>query len=422
MPDIPFPRGMRDLLPNQALFRNELLKKIESVFQRYGFLTIDTPMLESIKVLKAKGGIGEDTKLIFETTEDELGLRYDLTVSLARYVGMHQELPLPFKRYAIGKSWRREEPQRLRYREFTQADVDIVGGNTALADAEVICTVATALDELGVGYFIRINSRVMMDSLLAAFGVKKEQFMDVLRIVDKLDKQGRDKVAEMLSSMGLEKETVRRIDDIINMQGSNAEKLNFAESVVKDKSSADISTTLGFAAAYGIKGDIRVDFSVVRGFDYYTGTVFEFMDAGGEKSSLGGGGRYDGLVGLYSGRSVPATGASLGIDRILELMGFSSSTKYTYAKLFVINVKDSNYGYALKMANWFRSRGIATDINLSTRNISNQLSYANSLSFPYAVIVGDAEEKEGKVKLRNLTSGDETTVTAEEALATVGNG
>ena len=420
MADIPFPRGMRDLLPNEALFRNELLKKIESVFQRYGFLSIDTPTLESVKVLKAKGGIGEDTKLIFETTEDELGLRYDFTVSLARYMGMHQELPLPFKRYAIGKAWRREEPQRLRYREFTQADIDIVGGERAQTDAEIVGTIAKVLDEIGIDYVIRLSSRALMDSLLASFGVKSGQFMDVMRAVDKLDKLGRDKVVELLNALGLDRDQISRIDDLINRKGSNADKLDFAATVSKDKSVEELRSAIESAQSYGIRGTIVVDFSIVRGFDYYTGMVLEIADASGEKNSIGGGGRYDKLVGIYSGKDLTAVGVSLGIDRILDIMKFSDSPKQTYAKLFVINVKDSNYRYALGVANWFRGRGIATDINLSTRNISNQLSYANSLKFEYAAIVGDVEEQSNKIKLRNLVSGEETTVTNDEALKMMG--
>ena len=419
MPDIPFPRGMRDLLPNEALFRNELLKKVESVFQRYGFLLIDTPTLESVKVLKAKGGIGEDTKLIFETTEDGLGLRYDFTVSLARYMSMHQELPLPFKRYAIGKSWRREEPQRLRYREFTQADIDIVGGDSVASDAEAISTAAKALDEIGFSYVIRLNSRALIDSLLSAFGIKEAQFMDVIRTVDKLDKLGRDKVVERLGEIGLSRDQVSRVDELINMQGPNAEKLAAAAAVSGDKSVADLRAVVDLIGSYGVKGRVSIDFSVMRGFDYYTGMVVEIADANGEKSAFGGGGRYDKLIGIYSGKSLPATGISIGIDRVLDVMGFSSSTKQTYAKLFVINVKSSNYSYALRVANWFRDRGVATDINLSARNISNQLSYANSLKFGYAAIIGDIEEQAGKLKLRDLASGEESVVALEEALGIV---
>ncbi|MCL4389534.1 histidine--tRNA ligase [Candidatus Marsarchaeota archaeon] len=419
MPDIPFPRGMRDLLPNAALFRNEMLAKIESVFKRFGFLAIDTPVLETLSILKAKGSIGDEAKLLFETTEDNLGLRYDLTVSLGRYVAMHGDLSMPFKRYAIGKAWRREEPQRLRYREFTQADVDIVGGDEVPANAEAIGTAATALDEIGVDYVVRINSRVLMNSLLGKFGVANEKCADVLRIVDKLDKLGEDKVAGMLQEIGLGGSVVSKIADLINTSTANEEKIALAKKLGAD-GIAELEDTVRLLGAYGIKGKVSIDFSIVRGLDYYTGIVFEFSDASGkEKSSLGGGGRYDNLVGLYGNKQMPATGASLGIDRILELMNFTKSEQCTYARLFVINVNRGNYDYAVGLANWFRSMGVATDINLASRNISNQLSYANSLKFAYAVIVGDAEQSQGKLKLRNLVSGEERIVSREEALSEI---
>ncbi len=420
MADIPFPRGVRDLLPNAALFRNELLRKVEGVFQRYGFLTIDTPMLESLKILNANGAIGEDAKLIFEIKGDELGLRYDQTVSLARYMGMHQELPLPFRRYAIGRAWRRDEPQKGRYREFTQADVDIIGGETASADAEVIAVAGKALEGLGIEYKARISNRAMMNSILDKFGVKAELHVETMRIIDKLEKLGRDKIVELLSSLGLEKEQVGRIDGLINMQGTNEEKIAFAKSITNDKSVEDLASLIGLIGLYGLGGDIAVDFSIVRGLDYYTGVVFEFADKLGRiRGSIAAGGRYDSLIETYSGRKMPAAGASLGIDPILDIMGFMDSPKYTYAKLFVINVKDSNYQYALSVANWFREKGIATEVNLSNRNISNQLSYANSLKFPYAAIIGDIEQGSKKIKLRNLVSGEEILVSQEEALQTI---
>jgi histidyl-tRNA synthetase len=412
---------MRDLLPNAALFRNELIAKVEKVFQVFGFLTIDTPMLESIDILKAKGGIGDESKLIFETTEDNLGLRYDLTVSLGRYIGMHQELPMPFKRYAIGKAWRREEPQHLRHREFTQADVDIVGGEAAQTTTEVIAAAGRAFDEIGIEYVVRINSRSIMNEVLDKFGVDPKMHADVMRIVDKLDKMGRDKILEMLGELGLVRDVISRIDTLINMQGSNSEKLAYIATLsIGEGALAELKGVLELLPSYQLKGNIVIDFSIVRGLDYYTGVVFEFSEASGkEKASIGAGGRYDGLIGMYGSRSLPAVGASIGINRVLDILGFEKSEKMTYAKLFVINIKKENYQYAVKVANWFRSKGIPTDINLSQRNISNQLSYANSLKFGFAAIIGDAEQSKNKIKLRDLVSGEENEMSIEEALLAI---
>ena len=418
MPDLPIARGVRDLLPNAALFKNEAIKRIEKVFQSFGFLTIDTPYIESLKVLKAKGGIGDEAKLIFELKDEDLGLRYDQTVSLARYITMHQELPLPFKRYAIGKVWRREEPQHLRYREISQADVDIIGGDPILAEAEVMATAAKALEELGFEYNIALNSRKLMNSVLEGFGVKRDNFMDVMRSIDKLEKIGKDKMTELLTGYGIERDVVSRIDGLMSVGTTNLEKLDYVESIIKDKSITDeLRKLLGLLEEYKLKGNIIIDFSVVRGLDYYTGVVFEYQDASGKaKEAFCGGGRYDNLIGIYGGKNIPAVGVAMGLDRILYLLGYESSIKHTYARLFVINVKENNYKYALGVANWFRSMGVPTDMNIASRNISNQLSYANSMHFGYAAIIGDVEERAGVIKLRNLSSGDESSISKEEAL------
>jgi histidyl-tRNA synthetase len=421
MANIPFPRGVRDLMPNEALFRNELLAKVENVFKRFGFLAIDTPTFESLKILKAKGAIGEDAKLLYETNED-LGLRYDFTVSLARYMSMHQDLPLPFRRYYIGKSWRREEPQRLRYREFTQADVDIVGGRGPAADAEVIAAPCIILEELGIDYTVLISNRKIIEQMLGSFGVKQENFIDVMRIVDKLDKVGEEAMIERLNGLGLGKDIVRKIGEFISTKGSNEDKLAYVGAILKEGDGntavGELKQTLELLAIYGLKGTVSIDFSLMRGFDYYTDIVMEIKaNTKKTKASIGGGGRYDKLIELYGGKSLPAVGLSLGIDRILELLGFSDSVKYTYAKAFIINVKDKNYPYALKVANFLRANGIAVDINVATRNISNQLAYANSLKVGFAIIVGDEEEKGNKLKLRDLVSGQETMMAMNDVLA-----
>jgi histidyl-tRNA synthetase len=418
MTDIPFPRGVRDLMPNEALFRNTLLSDLEKVFQNFGFLSIDTPTFESLKVLKAKNAIGEDMKLIFEMKDEDVGLRYDHTISLARYVAMHGDLPMPFKRYFIGKSWRREEPQRLRYREFTQADVDIIGGSPAQADAEAIAVPCVFLEHINMDYKVAMNNRRFIDGLLKSAGVRQELFTDIMRIIDKLDKIGRDGVLDRLTKLGLGRDTVAKIDSMIGITGTNDAKLDFVERTIEDKEAVrEMRQMMEILELYKLKGTFEIDFSLMRGLDYYTGVVMEIKvndkDVG---YSIGGGGRYDNLIGTLGGKKLPAVGISLGIDRILDVMKFSSSIDYTYARIFIINVKDSNYGYALQLANALRANEIATDINLANRNISNQLSYANSLHFKFAAIVGDEEQKQSKVKLRNLSDGSEQMLSLQELI------
>jgi histidyl-tRNA synthetase len=422
MPDVPFPRGMRDLMPNEALFRNVALKKIEGVFQTFGFLTIDTPTLESLDVLKAKNAIGEDTKLIYEFKDENLGLRYDHTVSLARYFGMHRDLQLPFKRYYIGKAWRREEPQKLRYREFTQADIDIIGGSRDFVEAELIAAASKALDSIGIEHIIRFSNRKLIDAALQKLGVPQEKVLGVFRIIDKLDKVGADGVSQRLGDSGVNNEVVAKVLSFITSGGENEDRIEYAENLLgKHESIGEIRSFLAAMEPYQIKGELRIDFSLVRGLDYYTGTVFEFASAENEKGpSIGSGGRYDNLIGLYGGKTVPAAGASIGVDRVLDLLGFSASPQSSYAKVFIAEINDQSHNYAVKVAKALREKAIETDLNVASRNLSNQLAYANALKFKYAIVVGPAEEKLGKVKLKNLVSGEEKLVMIDEAIKTIG--
>ena len=423
MPNIPFPRGVRDLMPNEALFRNEVIAKIEGVFRNMGFLTIDTPSFESMGVLNAKNAIGEESKLIYTLDDKELGLRYDNTISLARYMAMHQELPLPFKRYYTGKVWRRDEPQRLRYREFTQVDADIIGGSRAHTDAEVIAAGAMALEALGItDYAIDINDRGIADLILEKFGVPKERVLDVFRAVDKLDKIGEGKVSDIVKGLGLANEVVDQVMGFVSRQGSNDDKLAYITGILGEgKESADLKMLMQLLGSYGLRGGVNLKFSIMRGIDYYTGIIFEYRIAGEEaKISFGAGGRYDNLIGVYNnGKSMPAVGVAMGIDRILDHLKFSDSIQYTYAKAFVIHVKDTNYPYALEVANKLRAAGIPTDINMAARNLANQMAYANSIRVKYALIVGDVEQNSQKVKLRNLINGEELTLNIDEAVQTI---
>jgi histidyl-tRNA synthetase len=336
-------------------------------------------------------------------------------------MAMHQDLPLPFKRYYIGKAWRREEPQKLRYREFTQADIDIVGGKEIPTDAEVIAAGATAIESVGMEYGIEINDRRLAEAVFTKFGVDKSLFIGVARAIDKLEKIGDEEVANLLKGLGLSSELVDQVVGFINLKGSNETKLSYAEGLLGSKElTGTLEKTIELIKQYHVRGECRINFSLMRGLDYYTGMVFEYKQLNtNEKSSIGGGGRYDKLIGLYSSKNVPAVGVSFGIDRILECLNFSNSLVYTYANIFVACVNDANYPYALRIANQFRAGGVPTDINLASRNLSNQFMYANALKVKYAVIIGAAEEKAGNLKLRNLLSGDEQTLTFDEALALV---
>ncbi|MGC8571885.1 MAG: histidine--tRNA ligase [Candidatus Micrarchaeia archaeon] len=424
MSDIPTPRGMRDLMPNEAFFRNDILKKIEHIYQIYGYQTIDTPFIESLQVMNAKNSIGEEeSKLIFELKNEGLALRYDQTVSFARYIATYKELPMPFKRYAIGKNWRGEEPQKLRYREFTQADIDIAGSNSIAADAEVIAVQGKVLEELGIDYTIEINDRRFITGFLESLGLNDAQAVSAMRIIDKLDKIGKDSVLEEVQNkIKVTNEQLKSIDELISQDSTNEETLKFIQAKENEnkinKTSNELSELLDMLSLYNLKGEARLNLSIVRGIDYYTGIVFEYkLNNKNVKQSIGSGGRYDNLVGAISkGKSVPMVGSSLGIDRLLDILNFSDSLKLNYAEIFIVNVKKNNYKYAMQVANKLRSNDIAVDMNVVDRNISNQLSYANALKYKYAIIVGDNEEKLNNIKVKDLIDGTERTITVEDAI------
>jgi len=414
MADLQLPRGTRDLMPNEAIFRNEVLKKIEHLLQQFGFTTIDTPSFEQLTLLYAKSGIGEESKLVYELKDDDLGLRYDNTVSLARFVSMHKDIQLPFKRYYIGKVWRHEEPQHLRYREVTQVDADIVGGSETESDSEIIALGGKIMEALGIDYAIKLSDRRMMNSVLTTLGVSEDKALPTLRAIDKLDRKSSQEIAQLISSIGVESNIVDSIMDLVTFKGSNEDKLQYVENLTGGKGVTNgIKRLLDILGAYELKGRVEIDFSIVRGLDYYTGTVFEYK-TGETKESICGGGRYDKLIGLYGGKDIPAIGFAIGVDRLIDILGASSSPMSTYAKVFVAYVSEKNFKYAVKVANEIRKAGINVDLNTSSKNLANQLKYASMLKIPYAVIIGDEEEKLGKVKFRNLISGEEETLEAKE--------
>lgn len=422
MPDMSVPRGTRDLMPNEALFRAMLIEKIEHIFRLYGFLVIDTPMIEKLDILKAKGGIGEDAKLIFEIKDDDCGLRYDQTLSLARYMVMHNDMPTPFKRYSIGRVWRREEPQKMRYREFMQADIDIIGGDEVKADAEVIAAGCSIFDALGIGYKVDINNRAMTDELFKKLGVSESLVAQAMRTLDKLDKIGSEKVAEQLVSIGVQKDIVEKIMLIINSNSTNEETLSKIDTILGHKKySSKLSETIDLIRQYGITGNISISPWVMRGIDYYTGIVFEIrlQGEGYNTTALGAGGRYDSLIGTLGSKSMPAVGMGIGLNRLLDILNYSSSPEYGFARVLVIPIKQEHYTYALSIARSLRSSGIETDIAIASRNLKNQLSYASAIKVGHTIIIGDSEVRDKKLMFRDMSNGSENLVSVDEAIALI---
>ncbi len=416
------PRGVQDLSPREAISLRYIAGVVEEVYKRFGFAPLETPAVESMSVLNAKAYGEDSTNEIFVLSDEQTGLRYDFTVPLARYVASNKDIAFPFKRYQIGTIWRKDEPQRMRNREFFQADVDIVGSTEPSSDAEVIAANAMALEELGMNeYTVLLNDRKLLDLVLAYFKVSKEQMPEAIRAIDKLQKLGSVEVAKLLASeAGIGRKSAEELLGFVEQQGDSGELLDKVSAGV-DGAKEEVErmrNLLALLSEYKLKGRIVVDLSLARGLAYYTGFVWEFavFDEGKRLPSVCGGGRYDNLIGVYSGKQVPATGSSLGISRVFYLLGQKKTGASTYAKVFIAYIGDQNGAYAVNAATMLRGNGVYTDINTTGRNLSKQLEYASSLGIGRVLIIGDKEREANKVRLRDMSSGTEELISLQEAI------
>lgn len=413
-------KGMRDFWPGEMVKRQFVLDVIRKTAEKWGFLPMDTPALESFELLAAKGGGGEEIKkeiYYFKDQGDrELGLRFDLTVPTARVIASKLDLPLPFKRYQTGKVWRYDNPQAGRYREFQQFDLDIFGSTKPEADAEIIAATCDVFDSLGFEDFvIRLNNRKLIEAFVQS--LKIENVVDVFRSVDKLDKIGEDGVKKELVGKLKDEKKIQKILNFIKTKG---------DVKVLDKIEKLVGTDLGKTAiqelrvviecikAFGYDKNVQIDLSLIRGLEYYTGSVFEVAVSGG-KLSLAGGGRYDNMIEAFGGRKTPAVGIGLGFERIVDTMIQNSMVRVEPPiKLFVVAVNDAVRIDALKICQRFRREGIPSDFDVSGKNLSGQLKYASSASIPWVIFVGEKELKEKKFKLRDMVCGEEKTASLEE--------
>ncbi len=400
------PKGMRDVLPEDAILRREVLAIVEKVYRKYGFVPLETPAMEYISTLQAKAG-EEIDKQIFVLKDEELGLRFDLTVPLAR-VAASNAFTKPFKRYAFAPVWRYEEPQRGRFREFWQADIDIIGTKGMRAEVELLAAAREALIALGFKELrILVNNRKILDALAAKLGIedKKEA---IFRLLDKIDKVGEDAVKkEMPDVIGNEK--TQKLFEIFDTKGDNKKKIKIA-SELNSEAAKELEEIVA-----GCAFEIEVDLALVRGLGYYTGPVFE-IKASAEIGSIAGGGRYDNLLGVY-GQSDYATGISLGIERIITLIKErKKENEKTYTKVFVANAKPEFYSNAADIAKKLRTAGVACEVDLNERNLRKQFDYVNSLAIPFLIIIGERELKEGKFTLRDMKTGKEEKLKLEKII------
>ena len=401
------PKGTRDYIQEDAAGLQKVIDVIRSVFEKYGFSPMFTPAFEDFSLLSAKGGLGESVKdeiyYFKDKSERELGLIFDLTMPLVRVVASNPQIPKPFKRYSVSRVWRYDNPQAMRYREFWQTDIDIVGSGSMAADAECLAVVCECMERLGFqDFFIRMNNRKMIQSAFSEF-VEPEKMKDVLRIVDKMDKIGADGVKADLEKV-VDKKAVSKIMGFLKISGSNASILKKVKDRYGDNEGVkELQSLIEYAKEMGMLKRLKIDLSVVRGLDYYTGPVFEVELGAGV--SCGGGGRYDNLVNAVGGADLSATGISLGVSRIFDVMKNNGMLKSLSSptKVFVASTESSLLPQAIKVARNVRKiKGVSCDIELSGRNLSKQLEYANSIGADYVVIVGREELKEEKYVLKDM--------------------
>ena len=404
-------RGTRDFLPEDEIPRQQIIETIRETYEEFGFSPLDTPALETSEVLLAKSESIRDEIYIFKDKAGrEIGLRFDHTVPLARVVAENPQLPLPFRRYAIGKVWRYDRPQSGRYREFTQADVDIVGSKDVIADFEVVWAGTTALKRIGVPPFeVLYNSRRLIDAWGESIGLTRRSLVEFVRTVDKWFKIGEEGVREELRNKGLE----GFLDGFKDLFVDVSELPESTEALRSAKEELVRFTEYLEEARIPSRFDPRM----VRGLDYYTGIVFEtYVKDRVNWGSIGSGGRYDELIKLLSGREVPATGYSIGVDRLFSLLKEEGIVKprKTVTKVYVAPVGNVSRSYVLKVVEELRSSGIPTEFDVMGRKLRKQLEYADSLEIPIVIVVGAKEEAENIVKLKDMRNGEERAVKLAE--------
>jgi len=426
-------KGMRDFLPADMLKRQYVISVIERVFQRYGFEPLQTPILELSETLMGKHG-EEAENLIYSAMHGhqkkaEVSMRYDLTVPLARVVAQYEsDLNLPFKRYQIAPVFRGERPQRGRFREFYQCDVDIVGVANMSADAELISLLTTVLRELGFENFtVKINNRKLLTGMGQYSGVPDEQLSDLYRSVDKYDKVGAKGVAKELVERGIAEDVVERMMVLLQTEGEGLENLDKVAEIMADYPIAveGIQELREMATHMELLGvpteNYQFDFTVVRGLGYYTGPVFEAVLDDDSIGSISGGGRYDELVGIFRKQSLPTTGVSLGIERIITIMDeknmYPASVGGTVVQVLVTVFNEDTLPEATRFAARLRNAGIPTELYMtdSKLKIGKQFGHADKKGIPGVAVMGPDEVENGVVTLRRLSDGKEITVKREEA-------
>ncbi|WP_024994164.1 histidine--tRNA ligase [Phocaeicola paurosaccharolyticus] len=445
------PKGTRDFSPVEMAKRNYIFNTIRDVFHLFGFQQIETPSMENLSTLMGKYG-DEGDKLLFKIqnsgdyfngiTDEELlgrnaaklaskfcekGLRYDLTVPFARFVVMHRdEISFPFKRYQIQPVWRADRPQKGRYREFYQCDADVVGSNSLLNEVELVQMIDNVFLKFGVRVSIKINNRKILSGIAEIIG-QSDKIVDITVAIDKLDKIGLDNVNAELASKGIPQDAIEKLQPIIMLSGSNEEKLTtlksvLAESEIGIKGVEECEFILKSVSRIGIKNEIELDLTLARGLNYYTGAIFEVKALDVQIGSISGGGRYDNLTGVFGMDGVSGVGISFGADRIFDVLNqleLYPKEAVNSTKVMFVNFGDRETEYVLPVLADIRTKGINAEIYPDSAKMKKQMNYANDKHIPFVALAGENEMNENKFTLKNMITGEQSLVTAEELYSAV---
>lgn len=445
------PKGTRDFSPVEMAKRNYIFNTIRDVFHLFGYQQIETPSMENLSTLMGKYG-DEGDKLLFKIqnsgdyfngiTDEELlsrnavklaskfcekGLRYDLTVPFARYVVMHRdEISFPFKRYQIQPVWRADRPQKGRYREFYQCDADVVGSNSLLNEVELVQMIDRVFGKFGVRVSIKINNRKILTGIAEIIG-EADKIVDITVAIDKLDKIGLENVNAELASKGIPQEAIDKLQPIILLSGSNEEKLETLKTVLAAseaglKGVEESEFILKTVSALGVKSEVELDLTLARGLNYYTGAIFEVKALDVQIGSISGGGRYDNLTGVFGMDGMSGVGISFGADRIFDVLNqldLYPKEAVNGTELLFVNFGDKEAAYCLPILTKVREAGVRAEIYPDASKMKKQMGYANDKQIPFVAIVGENEMNEGKLTLKNMTTGEQSLVTPDELLAVV---
>ena len=426
--------GFMELLPNEQILFNEMKEKIQKTYEKFGFLPLNTPIVESAEVLLAKAG-GETEKQIyrFNKGDSDLALRFDLTVPLAKYVAeYYPNLTFPFRRYQIGKVYRGEKAQRGRYREFYQCDVDIIGENelSLINDAEIPSIIYNTFKEFGFDDFtISINNRKILNGLFEALGLN-ELSVQILRIIDKIDKIGKENVIKEIQELGVDNNKIDTIMNFISITGSIEETISALRGLNINNELFNLGVNELEEVASNIKlfgvptENYKIDLTIARGLDYYTGTVYEtFLNQYRQLGSVCSGGRYDNLSSYYTDKKMPGVGISIGLTRLFFQLTDNKiieAGNRSISKVMIVSMTD-DFSKSIEIATELRNNGINTQIYTDNAKIKNQFKYASRLNIPYVIVIGEDEIKNNTIALKNMETGEQVSVTLEEGINIIKN-